>query len=256
MKSPQTNSQQPHNDINARLKAAVDSVDVPPFLDARIRQQIRNAAFERRLRRWWTVSAVAATAVALTVGVGIAYQLGHLRLTVGAQESYIASISTHIATLMRVGLGDHLHCAVFRKFPSKAPAVEEMETKLGPEFKDLIPAVRQFVPEDYKLVLGHACRYQGRKFIHLSLKGDSRLLSLVITAKKDGESFQVEGILPELVQSGIPVYSSGAQRFQIAALESRDHLVYFISDLPGKQNVELMRAMAPALQQILEKSRG
>jgi hypothetical protein len=254
MNTPQTNSEQPHNEINARLRAAVDSVDVPPFLEARIRQQIRNLAVEPLPRRWWTVSAVAAAA--LTVGLGIAYQLGHLRLTVGVQESYIASISTHIATLMRVGLGDHLHCAVFRKFPSQAPAVEEMETKLGPEFKDLIPVVRQFVPGDYKLVLGHGCRYQGRKFIHLSLKGDSRLLSVVITAKKDGESFQIEGILPELVQSGIPVYSTGVQRFQIAAMESRDHLVYFISDLPGTQNMELMRAMVPALKQILEKAQG
>jgi len=249
----QTNPQQPHEEINARLKAAVDSVDVPPFLDARIRAQIRNLAIETRPRGRRTILAIAGLGAALTVGVGIAYQLGHLRLTVGAQESYIASVSTHIATLMRVGLGDHLHCAVFRKFPSKAPAVEEMETKLGPEFKDLIPVVRQFVPQDYKLVLGHACRYQGRKFIHLSLKGASGLLSLVITAKKDGESFQIEGILPELVQSGIPVYSAGVQRFQIAAMESRDHLVYFISDLPGKQNMELLRAMAPSLRQILEK---
>jgi len=39
-------------------------------------------------------------------------------------------------------------------------------------------------------------------------------------------------------------------------MESSDHLVYFISDLPGAQNMELMRAMAPALKQILEKAQG
>jgi len=256
MKTPLTNSEKPQDDINARLRAAVNSVEVPPFLDARIRQEIRNAGVGPRPRGWWTVSALAATAVAVIVSLGVAYQLGHLRLTVGAQESYIASISTQVATLMRVGLGDHVHCAVFRKYPSEAPPVEELETSLGQEFKDLIPVVHQFVPEDYKLVLGHACRYQGRKFIHVALRGESRLLSLVITAKKDGESFQIEGILPQLVQSGIPVYGSEVQRFQIAAMESHDHLVYFISDLPGAQNMELMRAMAPALKQILEKAQG
>jgi hypothetical protein len=200
--------------------------------------------------------AVAGAAAALALSAGISYQLGSLRFTTGAQESYIASVSTHIATLMRVGLGDHLHCAFFRKFPQQAPASEEMESKLGPEYKELVPVVRQFVPAEFKLVLGHQCRYQGRQFVHLSLKNGEGLLSLVITKKRDGESFDIEGALPELVQSGIPVYGSGVQRFQIAAIETGGHLVYFISDLPGTQNMDVMRAMAPSLKKILEGIEG
>jgi hypothetical protein len=245
----------PDNNLNTRLKNAVHSVEVPPFLDASIRRRIRSMAAEQPHRRW-TVFAAASTLAALSVGLGIAYQMGHLRVTSGAQESYIVSLSTKVATLMRVGLGDHLHCAFFRKFPQEAPAVETMESKLGPEYKDLVPVVQQYVPPEFKLVLGHLCRYNGRQFVHLTMKSDSQLLSLVITAKKDGESFRIEGMLPELVQSGIPVYSSGAERFQIAASETGRHLVYFISDLPGKQNMELMRTMAPRLQQVLATIQG
>ena len=65
-------------------------------------------------------------------GVLIAYQLGHLRLSVTSQESYNTSVSTHVARLMRVGLGDHIHCAYFRKFPANAPSPQEFVSKLGP----------------------------------------------------------------------------------------------------------------------------
>jgi hypothetical protein len=58
-------------------------------------------------------------------------------------------------------------------------------------------------------------------------------------------------LLPELVHSGIPIYKSGVQRFQMAAFESRDYLVYFISDLPAQQNTEIMTAMAPAVRSFL-----
>ena len=248
-------SEENNKDINARLKAAVNSVEVPPFLEARIRQQMRQAAQEHP-RKWWGALVTAGLAAALLAGAGITYQLGRLRQTAGEQESFIVTVSSKVATLMRVGLGDHLHCAFFSKFPQEAPAVEELESELGAEYKDLVPVLREYVPAEYKLVAGHQCRYNGRDFAHLTLKNDTQLLSLVVSAKKNGESFSIEGMLPALVQSGIPVYSSGAERFQIAAMETSGHLVYFVSALPGKQNTELLRAMAPSLKKILEKAAG
>jgi hypothetical protein len=59
-----------------------------------------------------------------------------------------------------------------------------------------------------------------------------------------------------LSDAGISIYSSSTQRFQAAAFETRDHLVYVISDMPGGRNLELMRAMAPALNTYLSKLEG
>jgi hypothetical protein len=131
-----------------------------------------------------------------------------------------------------------------------------MESSLGPKYQELAPLVKRHVPADYKLVLGHECRYHKRRFVHLSMQGESRLLSLIITAKRDGESFDVEGILPDLVHSGIPLYTSGADRFKIAAMETDAFLVYFVSDLPAGENVELMRAMASDLHAFLGGLQG
>lgn len=250
MNTPETNS----NLANERLKAAVKSVEVPPFLETKIRSRIRA---EQQPRFGFVLkSAVAGAALAGVLALGTAYRLGDLRVTAGSQESYIATISAQVAALMQVGLGDHVHCAFFRKYPQAPPPVEEIESALGPEYRDVAEVVERHVPREYRLVMGHTCRYHQRRFVHLILKGDSRLLSLVLTEKRAGESFDSEGLLPELVHQGIPLYQSGVQRFQIAAMETPGHLVYFISDLPAGDNRELMQAMAPELQRLLANLEG
>lgn len=242
--------EQAQADTSARLRTALQTEQVPPFLEARIRSRLRA---ERPARRW-VIRLVPATAAAATLaGVMIAYQLGHLRLTVRSQESYVASVSTHIATLMRVGLGDHIHCSVFRKFPADAPTTAQFVARMGPQYAGLIPIVREHVPETYRMMLAHQCRYHGRRFVHLSLMDNSNLLSVVLARKSDGESFATEGMLPALVQSGIPMYQSSVQRFQMSAFETRDYLVYFVSDLTKQKNAELMLAMAPQVKDFLKK---
>jgi len=239
---------QPAPDANERLKRAVHSVEVPPFLEARIRNHIRTVKPSRR----WLPRLVPVTIAAATVfGLVMAYQLGHLRLTVRSQESYIGTVSTQIATLMRVGLGDFIHCSVFRKYPKNPPTTEEFIEKMTPNYAGLIPIVRSQVPDSYRMMLAHQCSYHRRKFVHLSLMSDTNMLSLVITRKADGESFSTEDMLPALVQAGIPMYQSSVQRFQMAAFETRDYLVYFISDLPKQQNTQLMLALGPKVKDFL-----
>jgi hypothetical protein len=68
-------------DFNARLKRAVASEPVPPYFESRIRAQIRSSA---RPRAWLLRLAPAAVSAAVCLGLGTAYQLGHLRMTVGS----------------------------------------------------------------------------------------------------------------------------------------------------------------------------
>jgi hypothetical protein len=237
-------------DIAARLRTAVRGVEAPPFLETRIRHNLR---VEKLPRRWLPgLVSVTASAAVFLVSL-IAYQLGHLRLTVRSQEAYIASVSTHVATLMRVGLGDHLHCSVFRNYPKNPPMPGEFIETMTPRYAGLIPIVRSRVPEGYRMMLAHQCRYHGRAFVHLFLMNNSSMLSLVLTRKAEGESFGTEDMLPALVQSGVPMYQAGVQRFQVTAFETRDYLVYFISDLDKRQNTSLMLAMAPRVKDFLAK---
>ena len=236
-----------------RLRTAARSVSAPPRLQARIRSSIRESESKNSWGRYFLP---VAAAVLVSLGAGVAYQLGHLRITTKSQESYIGSISGRVANVMKVGLGDHVHCAVFRKFPKNPPTLEEMTQKLGPEYEGLLPLVKDRVPGDLQIVMAHQCGYHGRKFVHLALRSDSKLLSLVISLKRDCETFTKENLLPVLSESGIPMYQTGVQRFEIAGFESTKHLVFVVSDLPGAKNMEILTALAPAVRELLDKAKS
>ena len=237
--------------LRAQLQQAVRAEEVPPYLEARIRGRIRaEGTAGVPWHRGWTM-ALAVSAV--LVGAGIAYQLGHLRFTAASQESYVVSMGNRVASLMRVGLGDHLHCAYFARPSKTPPSMEKFVREMGPDYAALIPVVRKHVPERYALEGAHQCSYHRRKFVHVVLKGDSKLISLVIARKVAGESFEIEGLLPALAQSGLSIYRATAQKFELASFESRDHLVYLISDLPGSQNADQLLAMAPEVRGVLAK---
>jgi hypothetical protein len=241
-----------------RLKSAVKNVPVPASLDSRIQIPISGA-----IPTWrWLPRLVTVLVAAGVLGVlSTAYQFGHLRLTKASQDAYIASVSSHLGALMRIGLRDHIHCSVFRQYPKNPPTPEEIlnprfETgvkAISPQYAGLIPIVRSLVPKNYRMTLAHQCTYKGREYIHLSLMDESNTLSLVITRKVNGESFHVENLLPALNESGIPMYQAGVQRFQISAFETTDYLVYFISDLGKQQNTKLMLALAPPVKGFLAK---
>jgi hypothetical protein len=227
--------------LRNRLRSAVHDMEAPRHLETRIRSSINGT----RRREFPGGYLAVAAAILVCLGAGTSYQFGHLRFTKSSQESYIGSVSSRVATLMRVGLGDHIHCAVFRKYPKDPPKIEELTGKLPAEYRGLIDVLRDRVPGDYRLIMAHQCRYHERSFVHLTLKNESGLLSLVITRKSRGESFGAD--------SSLAIHHDGVQRFQIAAFESRDYLVYVVSDLDEEGNSQMMLGLAPAIREQLHK---
>lgn len=239
--------------LREQLQHAVRTTPVPIGLETRIRAAIRGS---ERPRFVFGRFALAATLAAGTFGGVIAYQLGHLRLTTGSQEAYIDSVSNDVASIMRVGLRDHIHCAVYRKYPKNAPGIEELAGKMSPGYRPLIEIARKHVPREYRLMISHECRHRGRKFVHLTFKSDSRLVSLILARKEAGEAFATEQLLPALTHSGIPMYRAAARRFEIAAFESGGHLAYVVSDLPKNSNMELMLALSADVKAFLSSLEG
>ena len=211
-------------DLGQRVKAAVDATPVPTGLETRVLARVRTA---RPGRLPWLLPAVGALALAAVLS---------FVYTNRTRDAYIAQVSSTVPTLMQVGLGDHIHCAVFRKYP-KTPPPES----LGPKYTDLARIVQKNSPPGYRMLLAHQCNYLGRHFIHVTLGDDKHLLSLVITSKQDAEAL-----------AGTQL--AAADRFHIAAFESAGYLVYFVSDLPAEQNAGLLREMASAIRGVLEKA--
>ena len=233
--------------VRAQLQRAVRDVRVPSGLEGRVKDRLRQAGPPpvKKLH----LMAIAATFV-ICVGSWVAYQRGALRVTTASKQSYLETLTGEIATIMRAGLGDHLHCAVI---PQGANRSKVAVDKLPAAFKELIPIVHRYVPVQLPLLLAHECRYHGRTFVHLTFRNESNLLSLVIAHKQHGESLSTTNLLPTLSESGIPVYEAGVRQFQVAAVESRDFVVYTVSDLPHQNNHDVLVALAPALQHLLNQ---
>lgn len=216
--------------MKSRLKIAAESEAVPPHLETRVRASLRSTP-ENRVTWRAPVWGLAATLAVLAVGFFMLRR---------KDDSYIATLSQSVSSVMRIGLGDHLHCTILRKQPSAPSPLEKMTKELGPEYAALLPAVQAHVPLNYQVLDAHKCYYQAREFVHLVMNQGDRFISVVVANRQPGESFP--NLAPALAQTG---------NFRIAAFESNKHLVYVISELPEKQNQKLMAALASDLQKAL-----
>ena len=223
--------------LRGRVKSAVEAQTVPPELQVRIRERIRGRQSTGWLAADWTRWFAVAAATLLVCAAVWWRSAGEKlpALTDGpAQGAYIQRVSASLSAVLKVGLGDHIHCAIFRKYPKNPPTPQEMEGKLGPSYQGLLPVVNAAAPAGYRVIMAHQCSYSGRKFVHLTLENNGDLLSLVIARKEPGDS--LEGLSPATEASGVSIYQSAAGRYQVAGFAAGDFLAYVVSDLRGKAN--------------------
>ena len=196
-------------------------------------QFTRKARSARPRTGLWAV--LAAAAVIACVGL-----VGLLRDQLGPEQAILRKTTGPLAPVLNVGLRDHLHCAVFRKYSRDPVPAPQMTAELGPTFAMLAPLLQAHLPDDFRLIQGHHCTAGGRRYTHLIIAGPGgKLVSLILAPKLPGESL------------GGAIHQAPVDCFQIVAFESHDYLVYLISDLDAQQNLAWAAHMAPALRQFL-----
>ncbi|HEU0123533.1 MAG TPA: hypothetical protein VFQ91_23585 [Bryobacteraceae bacterium] len=220
-------------ELRHRLRDAVRK----PMETAALEQLVRTRS--RRNGGGYWVMAAAAAVVAGLVGWG-AYEKGYSPFGNREQEEFLASVSGQVSHVMRVGLVDHLHCTVFRKWAKPAPPLEEVVKEMDPKYRPVALLVSQQMPPGYQMFVAHQCRAGGRRFIHLSLRNEEgKVISLIVTRRQDGETF-----------GGAP-YAT-AHRFQLAGFETTDFLGYVISDLDEAENRQIAQALAGPVAAFLQ----
>ena len=237
--------------LKSRVRAAVRAQSTPPELAAKVRLRLRR----RPSQAWWSLPfarwSMAAAAIAVVSG-GLWMSRAPDQLPAiadrPAQARYIQKISGRVAGILRVGLGDHIHCSIFRKYPVNPPAVETMLADLGP-YRDLLQVVNAAVPKTARVVMAHQCSYAGRKFVHVTLRDGASLISLVIARREAGESFA--GMRPATFANGVPLYESSTDGYQVAGFETGDHLAFVISQVSGSRNLQLARDLVPGVSRLM-----
>lgn len=230
------------------LRSAVQQEMVPAGLRARIQSRLRQSEAQKETLPFWSRwILVAATAAALCIaGVG-AYRVWDLR--------HPASLSQLTASILKIGVGDHIHCAIDSQFAKRHSTLEEMSQKLGPEYSGLVSLAKEKVPVEFEIVVAHRCSFNGRKFVHLILKNQETALSLTIT-RKEGETFPSSGSQAALDVAGVPLYKSKIQNMEVAGFETRDFLAFVVSGLKENENSQIASSLAPAVRDFLTRLEG
>lgn len=222
--------------LRTQLQSAVRGTQVPAGLEAKVQRGVR----AQRSRTYAGLYTMAAAALVI-ISLGLV-SLFRLRST--PEDALLNKASGRLATVMSVGLRDHLHCAVYRKYPKQPEAAERVESQLGPEFAGLAPLVKAKLPADFQVLQGHRCTAGGRQYVHFIITSGNKLLSLVLTRKQPGES----------LSGGI--HQEGVDRYQVVGFESRDYLVYVVSDLDPQQNLQMAASLAPVVREYLATPPG
>jgi anti-sigma factor (TIGR02949 family) len=227
--------------VRAQLQAAVRATPVPLDLEAKVRRTVRRTVSAPRPRTGlWAVAAAALVIVCVAL-------VSRLRVETNPEEAILRKTSGRLAAVLNVGLRDHLHCAVFRKYSRQPVPARQMAADLGPSFAGLVPLVQAKLTGDFHIVQAHHCDAGGRQYTHFILAGGAgggKIVSLILTRRQPGES----------LSGGI--HQAGVDRFQVVEFESHDYLAYVISDLDAQQNLQLAANLAPTLREYLAAHAG
>ncbi len=210
----------------------------------------------RGIAAGWAVAAAVILMLGLGGWSGLHWWTRSSQPGIATQEAFIDSLYAQVNAIIKVGLGDHVHCTVFRDLEETPPSFEQMAENMGPDYIGLAPLIEEKAPRGFRIIQAHQCDYRGRKFVHVALAGDAKLVSLVVTRKSPGESFSNGDMIPVLEEAGVPIYRAGVDAFEIAGFESDDHLVFVASDLSEGNNLQLAVNLAPAVRELLEEIEG
>jgi hypothetical protein len=232
--------------VKRALQTAVKKEVAPLSLQYRIQREIRKTGATPSYNwRTWMIAAAAMVVVAFgSWGVFKAIQSRNA----ATKEAFIRQD----VEVLNVGLGDHMHCAIDRGFADKRFTDEEMSAKLGTEFYGLVALVKDKVQGRYEVVAGHRCKFKQREFIHLTLRNQDKVMSLVLT-KKNGEAFAKATLGKVLQASDVTVHTDRLQNYEVAGFETRDYLAFVVSNLDSQESDQVAASLAPALRDYLAK---
>ena len=231
--------------LKVQLKRAVMGEYAPPALRERIRSNLRRS-------RGFSLNKFSLALAAAAAAVVIAATTFFISSPVKKPLSLQADVAPGdvAGQVLRIGFNNHVFCAIDHKLAEKQFTVEQMSEKLGPEYAGLIALVRSKTPQDYTVVVGHRCHYQGREFIHLIMRNQDDVVSLSVT-RKNGEAFPAGAAGAAIEASGVPIHEASWRQIQVAGLETRDYLAFVISSKTRERNEQLAASLGPAVSRFL-----
>lgn len=246
--------------IKTALKRSVEAEPIPSDLLGNIQQSIRS----KPQSRWgfdldWRHQALTAAAViVLAVGAFVVVrQQNALSPQSSTDHGIVQRIRATAHELFETGLLDHIHCTLDLGRWKRFLSFDEMKQAtgrraLGDEFIGLVPVVQQRLGDNFKLVQGHKCTTKDREYVHFILTGEAgEIISLVITEKRENESFSGAEAAAVANASGAPVYGGGRDGLEVTAFETPRFLGYVVSNMNADTNLKFAGNLIPSVREYL-----
>ena len=192
--------------------------------------------------RW----AVLAASLIVTVALGLAYW--RIRSTSKPADSPAVSLPTtqpsvEIAAVDRDAVENHQVCAL--SYPSNWTLdPQRVARDLTPRFAPLVKAIGRN-HASYELIEGHVCSYQQRRYAHLIFRGNGHTVSVFIE-RDDPAGNPKTSRPPEIDQASY-------QAYQVARVDTRNHHIFVVSDLPTRENLDLAHQLFPSTLGFIRK---
>ena len=147
------------------------------------------------------------------------------------------------ASLARSAVGDHRDCAIHFRLLEKPIDLDEAGRKYDSSYVNLSSAVLSGgLPAGVEFLEAHSCIFQSRRFAHIVLRYQGRLVSLLITDNEG--NMRTSQSSPPTIEQDMPIECSQVDGYRISSLQTAGHALFVVSDLSEGTNLALARALA------------
>jgi hypothetical protein len=229
--------------VRDALQRAVANRPVPDSVRADVLRSLRESqprSFVRASATSWTVALAGIAFLLFSL-----FAAGWLSLRRGEQL---------IAGILKLGVSDHLICAIKgHNYPEVANPSDQVR-KLGARYAPLLNVVQERLP-GFEVLDGHVCSIPGgdRKYVHFITRGQGTILSVILT-ERNGASLPKGKFLASAESAGLAIYEDHLSGMEIAGFESAQYFAFVVSDLDQRRVLQLARELAPALNDALHNA--
>lgn len=162
-----------------------------------------------------------------------------------------SSLQIHRASFVEMekdAVGDHKHCALKFSLEEKPIKLDEAAKLYGKFNKDIDKAVieplRETFGDNVKFLEAHSCIINGRRFAHVVIQYQERVISVLVAKREDGTE----------TENSDAISCQSLENLQIACFETGNFGVFVVSDLNETENLKLARTISPSVKKHIEQS--
>ncbi len=261
-------------DLRERLRSAVKSAP-QSHLNANFATRLKNdlreqhSANQRRrsFSRFFITNPVFAGVLALlvlSVSIGLIWKFGQTadsnetanlnpptpnqtNTNTGDEKSSLEIHRASFVAMEQDAVGDHKHCALKFELLEKPISLDEAAKVYGSFNKDLDKVVFESLKEVFgdkvKFLEAHSCIINGRRFAHIVVQYQARMVSILVAKREDGTP----------TESSDAISCQSLEDLRVACFETDKFGVFVVSDLSESENLKLARAISPLVKKHFEQ---